>query len=156
MKAFRISALLVLLIMGGCVSLPSPEEMKADVANYRLPILPPDGKAIVYVVRPSSLGALIRFNVFVDSKDPAAEMGYTRGAQYIYFNLQPGTHKILSKAENWAESEVNVRAGDIIFIEQIPNMGFLMARNTLIKIEPYKGKYHVKRIKLGTIKKTDL
>jgi len=156
MRAIRISVVLALLMLGGCVSVPSPEEMKADVANYTLPKLPQDGKAIVYVVRPSGLGGLIRFNVFVDSKKPSAEMGHTRGVQYIYFNLQPGSHKILSKAENWAESDVNARAGDIIFIEQIANMGFLMARNALQKIEPYKGKYHVKRIKLGTIKKTDL
>ena len=156
MKAIRISVAAAFLILGGCVSIPSPEEMKADVANYTLPKLPQDGKAIVYVVRPSGLGGLIRFNVFVDSKEPSAEMGYTRGVQYIYFNLRPGSHKILSKAENWAEADVDARAGDIIFIEQIPNMGFLMARNALKIIEPYKGKYHVKRIKLGTVKKTDL
>ena len=155
---FSIKAVLLIFLLGvlsGCATLPSPEEMKADVAQYQLPKLPEPGKAIVYVVRPSAIGGLIRFNVFVNGKEPEAEMGYTRGSQYIYFNLRPGIHKILSKAENWAEASVTARAGDIIFIRQDAAMGLLMARNNIFKIEDYEGKYHVKHLTLGTIHKSD-
>jgi hypothetical protein len=138
-----------------CASLPSPEEMKAQTASYQLPKLPEDGKAIVYVVRPSELGGLIRFNVFVDDQEAASEMGFNRGSQYIYFNLTPGEHKIMSKAENWAETLVNAKAGDIIFIQQEASMGIIMARNNVFKVEDYQGKYHVKTLKLGTILKTN-
>ena len=86
-------------IFSGCASLPTPDRMKAEIAEYHLPKLPEAGKAIVYVVRPTSVGGLIRFNVFVNDKEPQSEMGYTRGSQYIYFNLTPGDHQILSKAE---------------------------------------------------------
>jgi len=58
-------------------------------------------------------------------------MGFTHSSQYIYFNLSPGEHKIYSKAENWPETQVSVQAGDIIFIQQEPSMGFVMARNEL-------------------------
>lgn len=139
----------------GCASLPSPEVMKAETATYQLPKLPEQDKAIVYVVRPSGLGGLIRFNVFVDDQEASSEMGYTRSKQYIYFSLPPGEHKIYSKAENWAETLVSASAGDIIFIQQEPTMGVVMARNNIFKLEDYQGKYHVKTLKVGTIIKTE-
>jgi hypothetical protein len=138
----------------GCASLPSPEAMQTATANFQLPKLPEPGKAIVYVVRPSSVGSMVRFNVFVDDQEPASEMGFTRGNQYIHFGLAPGQHKIYSKAENWAEALVSVKAGDVVFIEQEPSMGVIMARNSLVKLDDLPGKYHVKNLPVGTIIKT--
>ena len=82
-------------------------------------------------------------------------MGYTRSSQYIYFNLPPGNHTIYSKAENWAEIGVYAKTGDIIFIQQEPEMGAFMARNNLFRLEDYVGKYHVKTLTVGTILKTN-
>lgn len=140
--------LLGLLTLSGCATLPSPEQMRAETASYNLPRLPESGKAIVYIVRPSGLGGLIRFNVFVDDQEPASEMGHTRASQYIYFMVMPGEHKIMSKAENWAETRVSANAGDIIFIQQEPAMG-------VFKVKDYEGKYHVKTLTLGTILKME-
>ncbi|MBT3505084.1 MAG: DUF2846 domain-containing protein [Piscirickettsiaceae bacterium] len=129
--------------------------MKTDIVGYELPELPEAGKAIVYVVRPSSVGSLIRFNVFVDDEEASSEMGFTRGSEYIYFNLMPGSHRILSKAENWAEATVTDNEGDIIFIQQDAAMGLLMARNSIFQLPDYQGKYQVKHLELGTIIKAD-
>jgi hypothetical protein len=129
--------------------------MKSETVTYQLPKLPEQGKAVVYVVRPSSLGGLVRFNVFVDDQEATSEMGYTRSSQYIYFSLPPGDHKIYSKAENWAETLVSAKAGDIIFIQQDPSMGFIMARNNILKVEDYQGKYLVKTLAIGTILKSE-
>ena len=148
-------ALSVLVLATGCASLPSPEAMKAETATFQLPKLPDTGKAIVYVVRPSGLGGLIRFNVFVDDQEAPSEMGYTRASQYIYFQVTPGEHKIYSKAENWAELQLSAKAGDIFFIQQEPTMGILMARNSLSKLEEVPGKYHVKTLTVGTLIKTE-
>jgi len=157
LKSIKLG-LLALLVAAftGCASLPSPDAMRAAVADYKLPKLPEDGKAIVYVVRPSMMGTLIRFNVFVDNQEPQSEVGYTRGSQYIYFTLTPGEHQILSKAENWAQTSVTAKAGDIFFIQQEPAMGVLMARNNLFKLEDYVGKYHVKTLTLGTLGKPEV
>lgn len=144
-----------LALMVGCASLPSPEAMKADTASFQLPKLPEAGKAMVYVVRPSGVGGLVRFNVFVDDQEAASEMGYTRSSQYIYFNVAPGKHKIYSKAENWAEADVEAKSGDVIYIQQEPSMGIIMARNSIARIEDYQGKYQVKNLKEGTILKTE-
>jgi hypothetical protein len=143
------------VLLGGCASLPSSEAMKAEVAAFQLPKLPGPGKAMVYVVRPTALGSLIRFNVFLDDQEADSEMGFTRGGQYIYFSLPPGDHKIYSKAENWAETLVSVKAGDVIFIEQEVGMGLIMARNNLLKLEEVPGKYHVKKLSPGTIHKEE-
>ncbi len=144
-----------LAVLGGCASLPSPDEMKADTATYQLPKLPEPDRALVYVVRPSFAGTLIRFNVFVDDQEASSEMGYTRGKQYIYFAVSPGEHKIYSKAENWAEALVSAKAGDIIFLQQEPSLRFIMARNSISKVEDYQGKYYVKNLEVGTILKKE-
>jgi hypothetical protein len=154
-KSSATAALLALsLAFVGCASLPSPEKMKEETASFKLPALPAEGKALVYVVRPSSMGTLIRFNVFVNNEKPEAEMGYTRGAQYIYFELNPGSYKLMSKAENLAEVAIEAKAGDVIFVNQEPAMGLLMARNALSTLPDYQGKYHVKTLELGTIRRS--
>lgn len=150
-----IATILLALFLQGCATLPPPETMKAEVQNFQLPKLPEPGKAIVYVVRPSQIGGLVRFNVFLNDQKAESEMGFTRGSQYIYFQVPPGEHRIQSKAENWSEWIVNANAGDIVFIQQEAAMGMLMARNTLFKINDIEGKYHVKTLKLGTIHKVD-
>lgn len=90
-------SLVALVGVSGCATMPSPEVMRSEAANYNLPRQPDPGKAMVYVVRPSGLGGLVRFNVFVDDQEPASEMGYTRASQYIYFMVRPGEHKIGSR-----------------------------------------------------------
>jgi len=152
---FLIGVAASLLFLSGCASLPSPSAMQEDIKGYQLPRLPADGKAIVYIVRPSLMGGIVRFNVFVDNKEPNSEMGYTRNGQYIYFHVLPGDHQILSKAENWAAINISANAGDIIFIQQEPSIGFIMARNNIFPIQQYEGKYQVKHLTLGTIIKTD-
>jgi len=129
--------------------------MKAEAASFTLPKQPEAGKAIVYVVRPSSTGGLVRFNVFVDDQEAASEMGFTRSSEYIYFNLLPGEHNIYSKAENWAEEHVSVKAGDIVYMQQDVSMGIIMARNSVARIDQDQGKSQVKVLKVGTIIQAD-
>jgi hypothetical protein len=98
---------------------------------------------------------LVRFNVFLDDQEANSEMGLTRASQCIYFNVAPGDHKIYSKAENWAETSVSAKAGDIVFIEQEMSFGVIMARNNLLKLDEVTGKYRVKTLTPGTILKAE-
>jgi len=140
-------------VLPGCAGAPpSPAEMQHATAAFRLPALPQPGQALVYVVRPYSLHTLARFNVFVDSQEDAAEVGYTRGNQYLYFSLAPGTHRIYSRGENWAEVDLAVNAGDIVFLKQEPSMGLIGSRNTLTRIGEDEGRYYVMKEKPGTLK----
>jgi hypothetical protein len=155
--AIKLSILLfVFLVIWGCASLPRPDEMKAQVANYQLPRLPDEGKAIIYVVNPSTFAkhaskSGYMFEVYLDNKDSQSEVGATLGQQYIYFNITPGEHKIMSKAGNWAEINVSAKAGDIIFIQQDPYMGFTTLNIRLLNLQDYEGKYYVKTLPQGRI-----
>lgn len=144
-----------LLVLSGCASVPSQKRMQDEIAGFQLPKLPEPDKAIVYVVRPSIIGTLIRFNIFVDDKKLESNIGYTKGREYIYFNLPPGSHRILSKAENWDTIDITAKAGDVIFLQQDPKMGLVLARNSIKLIDEYEGRYNVKRLSLGKIKKLD-
>ena len=139
----------------GCASAPSTDVMKAETANFQLPKRPDADKALVYVVRPSMVGGIVRFNVFVDDQEDKSEVGYTRGSQFIYFSVPPGDHRIYSKAENWAEIAVSVKAGEIIFLQQEAAMGLVMARNNLFRVDETQGKYYVKTLSVGTLTKPD-
>jgi len=154
MKKIKIYFLIsISLFLAGCATVPSVDVMKSEIQSFNLPKYPKDDSAIVYMVRPSAMGGLIRFNIFVDNQESKSEVGFTRGSQYIYFDVKPGKRKIFSKAENWAETEIDVSAGDIIFIQQVPEMGFIMARNSIFRIDDVQGKYSVKTLTLGTIGK---
>jgi hypothetical protein len=139
-------------LLTGCATM-TPEKMEAEISGYELPQQAEENSSLVYIVRPGSLGTLVRFNVFLDDKKEDSEMGYTRGSQYIYFFVSPGKHNIYSKAENWAETDIDVEAGEIVFIRQITDMGIIMARNSLVTLDDIEGKYYVKTCSLGTIKK---
>ena len=155
--AFKLGILFfIFLVILGCASLPRPDEMKAQVANYQLPRLPDEGKAIIYVVNPSTFAkhaskSGYMFEVYLDNKDSQSEVGATLGQQYIYFNITPGEHKIMSKAGDWAEINVSAKAGDIIFIQQDPYMGFTTLNIRLLNLQDYEGKYYVKTLPQGRI-----
>lgn len=125
--------------------------MQAEVVNYTPPKTAVADKGLIYVVRPSNAGMMVRFNVFLDDKEAPSEMGYNRGNQYIYFYVTPGEHVISSKAENWADMPVIVKAGEVIYLKQEVEMGFAIARNSLKRLSDLEGRYLVKDSSLGTV-----
>jgi hypothetical protein len=145
---FVLLAVMVLLV--GCATAPSVEAMKADAGDFKLPAGPYADYATVYVVRPSTVGFAIRFSVYVGEKKDEYFAGSTKGNQFIHFAMAPGTRTILSQAENLATCTINAEKGKIYFIQQVPKMGVLFARNDLAVISEIEGKYWVKRLNPGT------
>jgi hypothetical protein len=127
--------------------------MIQEAGEYELPGPREAGKAMVYVVRPSSVGALIRFNVYVGEFTDEFEAGSTRGNQHLYFTASPGELKVFSQAENKAEIPLVLKADSTYFIRQDAKMGIIMARNSLTLVDSVEGKYHVKKTGPGTIKR---
>ncbi len=158
MKNLILNTVIVILLtlFSGCAfkSL-SIDEMKKEIGNYELPQKASSGKAIVYIIRPSILGGFVKFNIFLDSKEDSAEIGYTKAKQYIYFDITPGKHIIYSKAENWALKEIDAKENDTIFIYQDPVMGVFYARNELFIVDNIEGTYLLKGLSLGTILNKD-
>ena len=151
---YGLLCLLVALAAGCATPAMTPDQMQAEVAGFRLPQEPAPGTGLVYVVRPSGLGGLVRFNVFLNDQEDGSEMGHTRASQYIYFAVPAGRHRVFSKAENWAEIDVTVRDGEVIFLQQEAQIGIIMARNNLSALDQTQGKYFVKTLALGTLLKT--
>ena len=150
---YTVAAVLSIALLYGCALAPSMENMQAEVAQYSLPKPAVSDKGLVYVVRPSNVGMMVRFNVFLDDKEADSEMGYNRGNQYIYFYVSPGQHVISSKAENWADMPVVVKAGEVIYLKQEVEVGVMMARNSLKVLSDVEGRYLVKDAALGTVAK---
>jgi hypothetical protein len=120
-------------LLVGC-SAVQKATIEADAQAKTLAV--PTGKALVYIVRPSPFGLAIRFNVMCDG----TYIGATGGQRFIYTYQNPGKHQITSKSENTASLEIELAAGEVYYIEQIPKMGLIMARNSLNLLDEPTGK----------------
>lgn len=153
----RWSIILLLFLLPSilCSCAATREQMLKDTQDFLLPQPVKDNYALIYVVRPIGLGGLVRFNIFVnDPTKEDMEAGYTRGGKYIYFYLAPGDYTLYSVAENTAEGKISAEANKNYYLEQIPSMGFLFARNQLKLLDEVEGKYSLKKCELGEIKRT--
>ncbi len=123
----------IIILLTGC-SAVQKATTEADAQAKTLAA--PGDKALVYIVRPNPLGLAIRFNVNCDD----TYIGATGGQRFIYTYQSPGKHTFSSKAENTATLEVELAAGQTYYIEQIPKMGLIMARNQLALLDEATGK----------------
>lgn len=146
-----IAILLFPLFLTGCYTQTSVKEMIKDTENYQIPYLTSADKGLIYVVRPSSLYGIFKYNVFLDGQSDANQIGYTRGNQYIYFYVEPGQHTVTSTAENTSNVTFDIKAGETQYLIQDASFGFLFGRNSLDKLNPVEGKYYIKHTKLGTL-----
>lgn len=88
----------------------------------QIPDAPAD-KAVVYFVRPSSLGFAINFSYF----DSTKLIGRFNGPKYIRYECEPGYHLFWVRSENRDFVEAELEAGRIYFIEAIVKMGAIKA-----------------------------
>jgi hypothetical protein len=147
------SLLALAALFAACAPVSNPDMLK-EIEGFDLPGAKDNqpGMAAVYVSRPSSVGGLVRFNVFAENADiDSLEAGYNKAGQHIWFSINPGRHRLLSVAENVAEVELDFKADSTYFFRQDPGPGFLMARNDLVTTDSVEGKYLVKTTKPGTM-----
>ena len=84
---------------------------------------PSEGKAVVYFLRTSSLGAAINFKYFVDEE----YLGKFSGRNYARYELEPGKHLLWAKSENLDFMESDLKADAIYLIHVKPKMGGMKA-----------------------------
>lgn len=92
----------------------------------------PADKAVVYFVRPNTMGALINFTFY----DGDALIARFNGGKYYRYECAPGTHVFWAKSENRSYVEADLAAGQIYVIEAMPLMGGLKAQVQLIPVDP--------------------
>lgn len=149
-----ISIMFFLVFFASCATVPKRQEMEKEIAKYQLPNEAKPNEGTIYVLRPSGLGGLVRFNIHVgDDEIDTNEIGWTRGNQRLAFYLPEGKYRIASVAENTAEMYVEVKAGEKVFIKQDPTMGFFFARNSIFPIDEVEGTYWYMKTEDGTYKR---
>ena len=104
----------------------------------------PEGKAVVYFVRTSSIGFAINFRYFDNDK----YIGKFNGPKYMRYECEPGNHLFWAKSENKAFVEAELEAGKIYFIQAIPKMGAIKAGVHLEPANPNDKKSMIKITKL--------
>ena len=150
---FKAALTIIVLLTSGCQSthfLPNDAEQVNLIQEYQYPHTPSEEKALVYVVRPNILFGLVRFNVYLDSKDEASEMGYNNSNEYVYFEVEPGKHTIYSHSSTWYEKDIDVKAGETIVLEQQQGA---FATHQLISLSESASKFRIMKASLGTIMK---
>jgi len=105
-----------------------------------------EGKAIVYIIRPSLLGALVRIGVVCDDQP----LGSTMAKQYIFAILDPGKHTFSAHTENKASLDIILEAGKIYYIKQKVKMGLVVARVGLELMSESDGRKALNSLKLSS------
>jgi hypothetical protein len=88
---------------------------------------PPEGKAMIYVLRPTILGNKVQTKLAVDGE----WKGVNRGNNYFFFPLDPGEHHVCSQSENHSIETITVEAGKTYYLQQHIHMGMVKARNSV-------------------------
>lgn len=105
---------------------------------------PSQGKALVYFVRPSGMGAIINFKYF----DGEKYLGKFNAGKYLAYECEPGKHIFWAKAENMDFVEAEVEAGKVYVIEAEPMMGFIKASVQLLPLDKTDKRYNKRKKKI--------
>lgn len=130
-----------LLVMAGCASVPMGDPQKdAALKTFNAP----QNKAAIYVYRNESMGAAVKMPVTVDGQ----VLGETLAKTYLYTEVEPGPHQLVSKSENDSTLQVDTEAGKNYYVWQEVKMGILYARSKLQLVDDKTGQDGVKESKL--------
>ena len=92
---------------------------------------PSEGKALVYILRPSLLGMAINFSYYVDS----TFIGKANGGNYLKAEVTPGEHIIWAVSENRDFVDAEIEAGKIYLLLANPVPGGLKAGVNLVPVD---------------------
>ncbi|BFG81415.1 DUF2846 domain-containing protein [Paraburkholderia terrae] len=130
-----------LLALAGCASVPMGDPQRdATLKTFSAP----QDKAAVYVYRNESIGGAVKMDVSLDGKP----IGKTAAKTYLYEEVAPGHHQLLSEAENNSTLDIDVVAGKAYYVWQEVKMGIMYARNKLQLVDDQTGQAGVKESKL--------
>lgn len=103
-------------------------------------------KALVYILRPATMGFAIKMWAFADQEF----LGVTKGKNYTYVYVAPGEHVFWSKAENVNAIKMRVDAGKTYYIQQHVRFGAWKASVELEILEEAEAKQLLDKCKYVT------
>jgi hypothetical protein len=141
-KLFAALVVLLVMVVSGCASVPMADPARdAELKTFK----PKTEKAGLYVFRNETMGAAIKMTVLLDGK----LLGDTASKTYLYTDLEPGNHKLISKTENDSVLDFNAVAGKIYYVWQEVKMGLFAARSNLQIVDEKTGQAGVVESKLA-------
>ncbi len=90
----------------------------------------PEGKSVVYFMRPSGLGMAINFSYY----DGDQIIGKFNGGKYLKYECDPGAHTFWARSENRSFLEAELEEGKMYVVEAVPMMGAIKAGVLLVPI----------------------
>lgn len=130
-----VMALILASALAGCAT---PHAIApADDMSFKVA---PD-KAGVYVFRTGTAGAAIRIGVELDG----APIGSTVAQTHVYREIKPGRHTLSSAVHNRATLQFDAKPGEIIFVRQDFQLGYLQAHTRLRKVSRSEGMLAVRQ-----------
>ena len=130
------------VVLSGCASVPMGDA--GQDARLKAFTIAPD-RAGIYVYRNESMGGAIKMDVAIDGVD----IGQTAAKTYLFSEVAPGFHTIVSKSENSETIGVDVGPGTLTYIWQEVKMGALYARTKLHVVDEAQGQKGVQESKLA-------
>ncbi|MBI3581073.1 MAG: DUF2846 domain-containing protein [Nitrospinae bacterium] len=140
-RNFLIGLLVWTSLLTGCASV-TLANIEKDARSKTFSVKP--DMANIYVFRNEILGGAVSIGVELDGKPK----GKTAAKTYFAFEVEPGKHHLISKAENDSVLDVEAVAGKNYFVWQEVKMGILYARNKLQLVDEQTGMEGVKDCKL--------
>lgn len=116
-----------------------------DKKNHPTPA-PAEGKAMVYVIRPTMMGHGIQTKLAVDGE----WKGVNKGNNYFFFELEPGEHYFCGRAENKSVLTLTLEPGKTYFLQQHVEMGFMKSATRLELVSEDKGREKLAKLNLAT------
>src|SRR5262245_30727253 len=136
-----VASLVGLAVVSGCASVPMAPA--ADSARFKRLSAPPD-VAVVYLYRNESIGAAVRMDVSLDGRP----WGQTVAKSYMVWQVAPGSHRIVSSAENDTDLTIQTAPGRRYFVWQEVKMGLMYARSQLHQVRDSEGQAGVDECEL--------
>ena len=100
--------------------------------------------SILYIYRNEFIGSAVRMDVVVDNE----LLGETKGGHFMWVELPPGNHEVMSRAERNATVNVKTEPGKIYYVWQEATMGVWYARTDIHQVDEQTGKKGVLECKL--------
>lgn len=107
-------------------------------------MLPPEDKALVFIIRRQSMAKLINLTLECNG----VYLCTTIGKRFIYLILDPGSYTFVSKAKNKSSLQLNLEAGNTYFILQKLSTGGIITLTELELMEETTGRKKLKKCSL--------
>jgi|KBSMisStaDraftv2_1062788.scaffolds.fasta_scaffold256413_1 hypothetical protein len=140
-RGLSMISLVGLAALAGCATVPMAAP--ADSARLKRQAPPPDA-ALVYLYRNESIGAGVHMDVQLDGR-PA---GQTVAMSYMVWQVPPGSHRLVSIAENDYDLTIDTEPGRRYFVWQEVKLGIMFARSRLQQVSASQGQAGVDECEL--------